>query len=286
MNDDLIVKIKKSFPVMSKSHKKIGNFIIEHSDKAAYLTATKLGETIGVSESTVVRFAIELGFKGYPEFQKSLKDLIRTNLTSVQRIAVADNIIGASDVVSKVLTSDMEKIKLSLEEVDRGTFEKAVELILEAGTIYITGARSAGMLADFLAYYFNLIFKNIVLIHTTSASELFEQMMHISSDDVLLAISFPRYSKSTVNAVSYAKKKGAKVIALTDSEISPIAQFSDSVLYAKSEMASFVDSLVAPLSIINALIVAVSLKNKNALSDTLVELEKIWQEFDVYETNN
>lgn len=286
MNLDPVKEMKECYPKMSKSHKRIAAFILEKPDTAAYLTATKLGAETGVSESTVVRFAIELGYKGYPEMQKALISLIRTNMTSVQRVAAADNIMAGGDVLSKVMNQDADKIKLTLDEVNREDFTRAVEMITTAKNVYMIGVRSASMLSGFFAYYLNIIQNNVILLNMTSASEMFERLMRISEDDLLIGISFPRYSKRTRNAIEFARRRGANIIALTDSDASPIAADADCTLFAKSDMASFVDSLVAPLSIINALIVAVSMNKKEQLSETLRELEKIWDEYDVYEKTN
>ncbi len=283
MTQDLIKTIKEKLPSMSKSHKLLANYIIQHPDSAAYLTATKLGAETGISESTVVRFAIELGFRGYPDMQKAVLDLIRTNMTSVQRVAAASGIMEGSDVLSKVMTKDMEKIKHTLDEVSRRDFEKSVDMLVGAKNIYIIGARSASMIAGFLAYYLDIALKNVTLLNISSSSEMFERLVRIGEDDVLVGISFPRYSRRTKNAIDYAGKKGAKIIALTDSWSAPIAENADCTLLAKSDMASFVDSLVAPLSIINALIVAVSMIKKEELSETLRELEEVWDEYEVYE---
>lgn len=283
MNPDPLKKIQERFPKMSKSHKRIAAFILDKPDTAAYLTATRLGIETGVSESTVVRFAIELGYKGYPEMQKALVGLIRTNMTSVQRVAAADNIMAGGDVLSKVMNQDADKIKLTLDEVNREDFTRAVEMIATAKNVYMIGVRSASMLSGFFAYYLNIIQNNVILLNMTSASEMFERLMRISEGDLLIGISFPRYSKRTRNAIEFARRRGANIIALTDSDASPIAADADCTLFAKSDMASFVDSLVAPLSIINALVVAVSMNKKEQLSETLRELEKIWDEYDVYE---
>lgn len=286
MQRDLLERIKSEMPSMSKGHKIIAAYILEHCDKAAYFTATKLGQKTGVSESTVVRFALELGFKGYPDFQSNLQVSIKSKLTSVQRIAVADDMIGDGDVFRSVLESDQDNIKLTLETLDRACFDKAVELIAGAKEIYIIGVRSSSMLASFLYYYLDLIFSNVHLIQTTSTSEMFERVRRVSQGDVMIGITFPRYSQRAKNAVEFAKNRGASIIAITDGETSPISYLSDSALYAKSDMASFVDSLVAPLSVINALIVAVGRKKKNSLDTTFRELENIWEEYNVYEKPN
>jgi DNA-binding MurR/RpiR family transcriptional regulator len=283
-NHDLIKKIQSRMAEFSKGQKLIASFIVNHYDRAAYMTAAKLGEEVGVSESTVVRFANEIGFDGYPRLQKVLKELNKSKLTSVQRIKVASDRINEDNVLKNVLMEDMNKIKHTLEEIDQTNFNNIVESILNAKMIYILGVRSSASLASFLGFYFNLIFDNIRLVHTTSVSEMFEQIIHASKDDVVIGISFPRYSKRTVNAMRFAKDKGATVVAITDNLDSPLAVNSDHVITARSDMASFVDSLVAPLSVINALIVAIGLKRKQHVYDTFENLEKIWDEYKVYET--
>lgn len=280
---DLIKKIQENLHDLSKGQKLIANFIINHYDKAAFMTAAKLGEVVGVSESTVVRFAIELGFDGYPKLQKVLQELIKSKLTSVQRIEVSSSRISEENILKSVLQSDMDKIKITLEEMDQSSFNHTVESILKARRIYILGVRSSAPLASFLGFYFNIIFDNIRLVHTTSVSEMFEQIINVNSEDVVIGISFPRYSKRTVKAMEYVKSQGATVIAITDSTESPLALISDQALIARSDMASFVDSLVAPLSIINALIVAVGMRRKDHVYETFGKLEKIWDEYQVYE---
>ena len=285
MKRNLLYEIEERMPSFSKGQKLISNYILENYDKAAYMTASKLGKIVQVSESTVVRFAIELGFDGYPEFQQALQEVVRTNLTSFQRMEVTNSLIGDGDILSKVLLGDADKIKGTLEEVDREAFEKAVEYLVGANNIDSLGVRSSSSLAGFLAHGLRMIFDNVKFVQTTSGSEMFEQIMSIGERDVMIAISFPRYSKRIIRAVSFAKHAGADVIALTDSEASPIAAEANQVLVAKSDMASFVDSLVAPLSIINAIIVAVSLKKQDELKIRLRQLEKIWDEYDVYDKN-
>ena len=283
MQMDLFEKIRISISEMSKNHKLIAGYIIDHSEKAAFLTATKLGGCVGVSESTVVRFAIELGFSGYPEFQSELKRCLRSKLTAVQRIDVADSLIGEKNVSKSVITSDINNLKASLDTLNEKEFEQAVKTLCVAKNIYIIGKRSSNMLADFLNHYFRYVFDNVHLMSSNSTSEMFEEIFRISGNDVLIAISYPRYSKRTKTAVEFAKKRGAKVIAITDSDLAPITAFSDIKLFARSDMASFVDSLVAPLSIINALIVAVSREKRVSLEHTFNELEEIWEEYDVYD---
>lgn len=283
MKRNLIAMIEEGMQTFSKGQKRIANYILEHYDKAAYMTASKLGALVGVSESTVVRFAIELGFEGYPEMQKSLQELIRMKLTSVQRVEVTNSLIGEGDVLDKILMSDAEKIRRTLEEVDREAFEAAVDKIVAADKIYIIGVRSSSSLAGFLNFNFRMIFDNVKFVQTTSGSEMFEQIMSIGPNDVMIAISFPRYSKRIVNAVEYAHNAGADVISLTDSHQSPIAGVADQLLLARSDLVSFVDSLVAPLSIINAIIVAVSRKKMDDIRVRFDKLEKIWDEYEVYD---
>lgn len=285
-NNDLINVIQQKYDDFSKGQKLIANYIVNHYDKAAYVTAAKLGEIVGVSESTVVRFAIELEFDGYPKLQRVLQELIKSKLTSVQRIEVSSNRINEDNILKSVLQSDMEKIKITLEHVNHDDFNAIVETILNAKRIFILGVRSSATLASFLGFYFNLIFDNVRLVHTTSVSEMFEQIIRAQAGDVVIGISYPRYSKRTIKAMQFAKDQGAKTIALTDSIESPVAQTADMSLFARSDMASFVDSLVAPLSIINALIVAIGMRRKNEVYNTFERLEKIWDEYDVYEKDD
>ncbi|MCI5800612.1 MAG: MurR/RpiR family transcriptional regulator [Oscillospiraceae bacterium] len=283
MNRDLISYIGGKMKGFSKGQKLIAQYIIEHYDKAAFMTASRLGSTVGVSESTVVRFAAEVGFEGYPQLQRALQELIRNRLTSVQRMEVTSDQIGSSDALHKVLNLDIEKIRHTLEEASLEDFNNAVDAIVGAKNIYILGIRSASALSGFLSFYFNHIFENVRLVNTTSASEMFEQILRIGKDDVFIGITFPRYSKRTYNAAAYARANGAQVVAITDSRLSPIAQTADHLLLARSDMTSFVDSLVAPLSLINALIVAVGLKKKDEIAQTYSRLEQIWDEYHVYE---
>ena len=267
----------------SKGQKRIANFILESYDKAAFMTASRLGKRVGVSESTVVRFAAELGYDGYPDMQKSLQKMIRNRLTSVQRIEVTNDRIGNQDLVSMVLQSDMEKIRLTLEELDREVFDKVVEAIVSARKIYIIGVRSSSAIASFLFFYFNLIFDNVVLVSANTASEVFESLLRVGEGDVVIGVSFPRYSSRTVQAVSFARDRGAVTVAITDSEASPLAPICTYTLKARSDMASFGDSLVAPLSLVNALLVAVSRKKNDDVAATFQTLERIWEEYGVYE---
>ena len=281
--NDLITKIQSELPSFSKGQKQIARFILEHYDKAAFMTASRLGVTVGVSESTVVRFATELGYDGYPHLQRALQEMIRNKLTSVQRMEVAGDRMGGRDVLQTVLHADTDMIRVTLDEIDSDAFQGAVDALMGAKRIYILGVRSSSALASFLGFYFNLLFENVTLVHTNSVSEIFEQVLRIGPGDVLFGISFPRYSKRTLSAMKYARDRGARVIALTDSQLSPLARVADHVLLARSDMASFVDSLVAPLSVINALIVAVGMSRRDEIEQTFNKLERIWEEYDVYE---
>lgn len=283
LNRDILAVIHENMSTFSKGQKRIANYILESYDKAAFMTASKLGRTVDVSESTVVRFASELGYDGYPSMQRSLQKMIRNRLTSVQRIEVSYDRIGDQDVLTSVLQSDMEKIRLTLEEVDRQSFDSAVDTIVNAHKIYIIGVRSAASIATFLHFYFNLIFDNVVMVSAASASEVFENLINVGKDDVVIGVSFPRYSSRTVHAMRFAKDQGATTIAITDSEVSPLANYSTLTLKARSDMASFVDSLVAPLSLVNALLVAISRKKDQEMANTFQKLEKIWDEYGVYE---
>lgn len=281
-SEQLLSKMNAQYQKFSKGQKKLAAYIQENYDKAAFLTAAKLGETVGVSESTVVRFAIYLGYKGYPEFQKALEELVRTKLNSIQRMEVTYGKVPQSEILDTVLHSDIDKIKMTLDAVDHEAFELAVETILKAKNIYIVGIRSCAPLAGFLAFYLNLIFDSVRLLNTNSASELFEQMIRIGEEDVIIGISFPRYSMRTLKALEFANNRNAKVITLTDSIHSPMNLYSSCNLIARSDMASIVDSLVAPLSVINALVVALSMRKQKDVVATLESLEKIWDEYQVY----
>lgn len=280
---DMIKRIQEGMSDMSKGQKLIANYIIGHYDKAAFMTAAKLGEVVGVSESTVVRFAIELGYDGYPKLQKVLQELIKNKLTAIQRIEVSSTRINEDNILKSVLQSDMEKIKITMEDIDQASFNEIVESILNAKKIYILGVRSSAPLASFLGFYFNLIFDNVRLVHTTSVSEMFEQILRATEGDVVIGISFPRYSRRTTKAMQFVKSQGATVIAITDSKESPLAAYADHCITARSDMASFVDSLVAPLSVINALIVAIGMRKKESVYNTFERLETIWDEYQVYE---
>ncbi len=283
--NELLNRINSRYSSMSKGQKLIATYITDNYDKAVFLTAAKMGETVGVSESTVVRFATCLGYKGYPEFQSALEEMVRTKLNSVQRMEVTYGRISQSEILQTVLASDADKIKSTLEKIDHAAFESAVDTILGAKHLYIIGIRSCAPLASFLAFYCNLMFENVHLLTTNSSSELFEQMLRINEEDAIIGISFPRYSMRTLKALEFANNRSAKVITITDSVHSPMNLYSSCNLIADSDMASIVDSLVAPLSVINALIVALCMKKQKEVAGTLTTLEDIWDEYQVYEND-
>lgn len=278
---DLMRTIQMKFPRLSKGQKLIAEYILKHYDKAAFMTAAKLGTSVGVSESTVVRFANELGFSGYPKLQKALQELIKNKLTTVQRIELSNDFISEETALKGVLKSDMENIRATLEKINHRTFEEVVNSLFAAKKIYIIGLRSSTALAEFLGFYLNLILDNVKIV-TYGISDIFEQMINVSEEDVVIGIGFPRYATRTIESLNYAQSKGAKVVAITDSLLSPLASKADYTLIAQSNMASFVDSLVAPLSVINALIIAVGLREKQKISNTFNTLEDIWEEYQVY----
>ena len=280
--NELLKKLEDGYKKFSKGQKKLADFIREDYDKAAFLTAAKMGEEVGVSESTVVRFAMALGYEGYPEFQKALGELVRTKLNSIQRMEVTYGRISQGEILSTVLQSDIDKIKLTMNGIDHEAFEMAVDTLLGARKIYVIGIRSCAPLASFLSFYLNLICENVVAVHTNSSSEIFEQLIRIGEKDVVIGISFPRYSMRTLKALEFASSRKAKVITLTDSVHSPMTLYSSCNLIARSDMASIVDSLVAPLSVVNALVVALCMKKQKEVITTLETLEDIWDEFQVY----
>ena len=282
MERDILALLSKG-EGFSKGQRRIAAFILENYEKAAFMTAGKLGQVVGVSESTVVRFASELGYDGYPGMRKALQEMIRSRLTSVQRIAVARETMDENNVLESVLMTDMEKLQITLNECDRESFNTSVDLILNARHIYIVGMRSSTCLANFLGFYLNLLLENVHIIQDTAVSEVYEQIIRIREGDVFIGISYPRYSSRTVRAMKFAKSSGAKVIGITDGKSSPFAEIADTLIYAKSDMVSFLDSLVAPLSLINALIVSVGIRSKENISDTFKRLETIWADYDVYE---
>ena len=280
---DVIKLIKSKEKTFTKQQRALAEYIEKHYDKAAYMTASELGKNASASESTVVRFAASLGFDSYQSFIKSLKESARNRLNSLQRMEIASKTLDKEDILSSVLSQDVEKILTTLREIDKAQFDGAVEALLKADNIYITGVRSAAALASFTGFYFNLLFDNVRLINTTGADDIFEQLLRVGKSDVVLGMSFPRYSKTTISALEYAAKCKAKVIGITDNKKSPIVKYSDYCLIASSDMDSFVDSLVAPLSVINALIVAIGMKKKNEAVKTFEKLEGMWAEYEVYD---
>ena len=283
--DNLLVRIQKKYKTFSKGQKNLADYIIKNYDKAVFLTAARLGKEVGVSESTTVRFATQLGYKGFPEFHRALEELVRNRLTSIQRMEVTYGHVPQGEILDTIFQSDIEKIKMTMESIDHNAFELAVDTLLEARTIYIVGIRSCAPLASFLGFYLNLILDDVRLVQTNSASEIFEQMIRINEKDVIIGISFPRYSMRTLKAIEFANNRNAKVITITDSVHSPINLYSSCNLIAKSDMASIVDSLVAPLSVVNALVVALCMKRQNEVVNTLESMEKIWDEYQVYSSD-
>ena len=283
MKHDILSVLQERKATFSKGQRLIAKYITEEYDKAAFMTANRLGKNVGVSESTVVRFAVELGFDGYPSMQKAMQEMVLNRLTSVQRIEVANNRIGDQDVISMVVQSDIEKLRQTEETISRAEFNAAVNAVLGAKRVYILGVRSAAPLANFLGYYLNYMFNNVHVITGCGTSEMFEKIVGVNSDDVVIAFSFPRYSSATTKGAQYCRSTGATVIGITDQRTSPLGSTCDHVLLAKSDMVSLVDSLVAPLSIVNALIVAIAAKREKEVHRTFEALERIWDEYDVYE---
>ena len=283
MSKDILTILQDRKSKFSKGQRLIAKYITESYDKAAFMTANKLGKTVGVSESTVVRFAVDLGFEGYPSMQKAMQEMVMNRLTSVQRLEVASDRIGSQDVVSMVVHSDMEKLRQTGESISREDFSAAVDAILKAKRVFILGVRSTAPLADFLGYYLNYMLQNVHVVTNSGTSEMFEKIVGVDASDVVIAISFPRYSVATAKGAQYCRSTGATVIGITDSRRSPLGLASDHVLCAKSDMMSLVDSLVAPMSIVNALIVAIASKREKELHRTFENLERIWDEYHVYE---
>lgn len=281
---DLMKLIQIKFPRLSKGQKLIADFILKNYDKAAFMTAAKLGDSVGVSESTVVRFAIELGFSGYPKLQKALQELIKNKLTSVQRLELSNDYACEENVLRGVLKSDIENLRATLEKIDQENFNAVIDEIFKAKTVYIVGLRSSSAIAEFLGFYLRLIIKDVrVVAH--NISNIFEQMINCDEGDLVIGIGFPRYALRTINGLEFAKERKAKVVAITDSNVSPLATVADYALISQSNMASFVDSLVAPLSVINALIVAVGVREKDKITSTFYELEELWKNYDIYSYN-
>ena len=274
--------IESNMSTFSKGQKLIASYILENYDTAAFMTASKLGKMVHVSESTVVRFASELGYDGYPSMQRALQEMIRSKLTSLQRIKTYNDQLTGQDVLTAVMQSDMETIRMAIEEVDRNELSRVVDKLMHARHIYILGVRSSSFLAGYLNFYLHLLFENVTLVQSNAAGEIFEQLFRIGPGDVLIGISFPRYSKVALNTVKFATDRGADVVAITDSELSPLYQFSGCALLARSEMISFVDSMVAPLSLLNALIVDIGIRMNKDVSKTFAELEDIWDAYSIF----
>ena len=283
MLNDILADLESGMHTFSKGQKRIARYLSESYDKAAFMTASKLGKAVGVSESTVVRFAVELGYDGYPSMQKAMQDMVMNRLTSVQRMGVANDRIKDQDILSTVIHSDIEKLRQTAEMISKEDFNKTVEAIIGAERVYILGVRSTAALANFFGYYLNFMFNNIHIVTTSGTSEMFEKLVGIGPKDVVVAFSFPRYSTSTVKGAQFCRSTGATVIGLTDSRLSPLGQNSDYVLVAKSDMASVVDSLVAPFSVVNALIVALASGREEVITKTFDTLERVWSEYNVYE---
>jgi DNA-binding MurR/RpiR family transcriptional regulator len=277
---ELGLRISATYDDMSKGQKRIADFIDKNYDKAAYMTALRLGDSVGVSESTVVRFAMDLGYTGYPQLQKALQDMVRNKLTTLQRMEMTSE-VSRSMVLRTVLRADMGNLKQTIDSINAEEFEMVVDEVYSARRIYILGARSSAPLAQFMGYYMNFLLDNVYVV-TSGINDIMEQLVHIEREDVLISISFPRYSKRTVEGVHFAKEKGAKIVAITDSGASPLNEYADHVLVAHSNIASFVDSLVAPFSIVNAFIVSIGLRKRQEASENFMELERIWDEYNVY----
>ena len=282
MAKSILHTIESNMETFSKGQKRIAGYILQDYDKAAFMTASKLGKLVGVSESTVVRFASELGYDGYPSMQRALQEMIRSRLTSTQRIQQAGEVFSGKDVLTTVIQNDMDKLQMVADEADRVQFDKVVDLLVKCRHVYILGVRSSSFLAGYLNFYLHLLSENVTLVQSSAAGEIFDQLFRIGPEDVMVAISFPRYSRITMNTAKFAQDRGATIVAITDNELSPLSQMADESLLAPSEMISFVDSLTAPLSLINALLVAIGNRMGTNLSQNFGELEHIWNEYGVF----
>lgn len=280
-DSNIMERIQAKYPKFSKSQRIIADFITFHYDKAAFMTASKLGEQVNISESTVVRFANALGYNGYPKLQKALQELIKTKLTTVQRLELSNHQITQDTIIRDVIKSDIENIQATLEELDKEEFFRIVKAIYAARKIYVVGFRTSTILTELLGYYLNLILDNVTVVNY-GISDIFEQLIRVSSEDIVIGISFPRYSRKTPEILEFLKGKGAKIVAITDSELSPLIEYCDYKLIAKSNMVSFVDSLVAPLSLINALIISIARSGKEDITNIFEDLEDIWKKYDIY----
>ena len=286
MENDILSVIEREAPGFSKGQRLIAKYILENYDKAAFMTAGKLGKTVGVSESTVVRFAAELGYDGYPEMRKVLQEVVRNKLTSVQRIEVATEQIDGENIIDSVMAADAERLHVTLESVNREDFDRAVNAIVNAKKVYIIGTRASTSLATFFGYYMSLIMENVAVVQDTAVSEVYEQLFRVGEGDVVIGITFPRYSSKTVAAMKYAKGRSATTIGITDCEASPLYGISDVNLYAKSDMVSFIDSLVAPMSLLNALLAEIGFRSRENISETFRRLEDVWSEYSVFLTDD
>ena len=282
MNSDILALLQNNAHTFSKGQRLIAKYITESYDKAAFMTAAKLGKATDVSESTVVRFAAQLGYEGYPEMQKALQELIRGRLTSIQRIQASREQMDSQDILGSVMQRDMESIHSAIEGLDRSAFNSAVDKLFKAKHIYILGVRSSAFLAGYLHFYFHMIFPNVTLVQNMAGGEIFEQMVRIGPGDVIIGISFPRYSKLAVSAVEFARSRGAEVVAITDSKMAPLYKAAGTSLLVRSDMISFVDSMAAPLSLLNALIVAVGQQKYEEVSGTFAEMERVWSTYSVF----
>lgn len=282
MHKDILTRLQSDNKRFSKSHRSLARYIAENYDKAAYMTAGKLGRAVGVSESTVVRFAMELGYDGYPELRLALQEAARNRLTSVQRIAASRELMDGQDVLKNVLSADMDKLRATMEGMEQESFDRAIDLITQAKELYILGMRSSSALASFMGFYLNYLMDNVRVVSDSKGGEVYEQMLRIGEGDVLFCISFPRYTSNSLSAARFAKEHGATIIALTDNNASPFAKIADTVLFAKSDMVSFLDSLVAPMSVINAIIIAIASRRHETLDATFGKLEALWEEYGVF----
>ncbi len=286
MVGDVFSQIEQLYLSFSKGQKAIADYLLAHYEKAAFMTAAKLGQTVGVSESTVVRFVTELGFDSYQDFKQALHQLSRNRLTALQRVQITEERVREDGVLGSVLTNDILNISQTLAHIDPSEFESAIQKIVSARNVYIIGVRTASMLSEFLGFNLNLICDNIRLVDASGTEEVFEQILRVGEGDVMIGISFPRYSQRTIRALNFARDRGADVIAITDAPSSPLAQFATNLLLARSDMASFVDSLTAPMSLINALIVGVTMQRRSEVEKRLADLEQIWDEYQVYDKND
>ena len=280
--DSVLKRINERYKSFSKGQKRLADFIMKNPDEAVFMTAARLGEKVGISESTAVRFAVSLGYKGFPQFRAALEEVVMNHMTSLQRMEAANNYIKRDEVLHSILLSDIDKIKATIELCDTETFRNAVKTILEARRVYIIGIRSCAPLAEFFGLYLRQIVDEVTVVSSTSINEIFEQMIRINEEDVAIGISFPRYSMRTLKAIEFANSRNARIINITDSVHSPMNLYSSCNLLAKSDMASIVDSLVAPLSLINALLVALCMEREEEVAGTLTMMEKLWDEYQVY----